>query len=351
MPNPKVWVMRAGGDGEDEESALSRGMAIIGFRHAVDLMSYPTLEAIADALMKADKAPNQDRANTLARQLWAFSRRAEVGDTVVLPLKTQPGQIAMGVLEGPYAYVKVGDELRHTRKVKWVRPDIPRTTFQQDLLYSFGAFLTVCRITRNDAESRVAVVMGGKPDPGYDEAATGGEQQSVSVEISDTTASVDLALAAHNEIVDYVRENFPSHDLARLVAAILHAEGYAVTVSPPGPDGGADILAGRGPLGLDSPTLCVQVKATQESADVKILRELVGTMNTFKADQGLLVCWGGFKPTTRQEARQHAFKVRLWDQSDVVRGIYRTYDKLPAEIQADLPMKHVWMLVREDVSK
>jgi restriction system protein len=348
MAYPKVWVMRAGGYGEDEEVALGKGLAIIGFRNAGDLMKYPNVEAIAEALKKGDKTPNQDRADTQARQLWAFSRQAQEGDTVVLPLKTQPGQIALGLLAGPYEYAKVGDELRHTRKVKWVRPDLPRTTFQQDLLYSFGAFLTVCRIRRNDAERRVAAVMEGKADPGFEDAAAPQQRPAVGVEASDVTAPADLAQAAQDEVVEYVRRRFPGHDLARLVAEILVAEGYSVNVSQPGPDGGADILAGRGPLGIDSPTLCVQVKATQESADVKIFRELVGTMNSFKADQGLLVCWGGFKQTTKSEARQQAFKVRLWDQSEIVNAIYRNYEKLSAEIQAELPLKQVWMLVPED---
>jgi restriction system protein len=351
MAYPKVWVMRAGGYGEDEETALSEGMAIIGFRNVGNLMSFQSVEAISAALKKADKAPNQDRADTQARQLWAFSRQAQQGDTVVLPLKNRPGQIALGVLSGPYAYAKVGDENRHVRKVKWVLPDLPRTTFRQDLLYSFGAFLTVCRIRRNEAERRVASVMEGKGDPGFEDTESAQGQPAASVEASDVTASADLAQAAHDEIVAFVREHFPDHDLARLVGAILTAEGYSVHVSSPGPDGGADILAGRGPLGLDSPTLCVQVKATQDSADVKIFRELVGTMNSFKADQGLLVCWGGFKQTTKTEARQQVFRVRLWDQSDIVSAIYRTYEKLSPEIQAELPMKHIWMLVPEDSTK
>lgn len=348
MPYPKVWVMRAGGHGEDEEVAIREGLAVIGFREVGDLMSFPSVDAIAEALQKADKSPNQDRSYTQARQLWAFSRQAENGDAVVLPLKSRPGQIALGVLSGPYGYAKVGDEERHTRSVSWRRPDLPRTTFQQDLLYSFGAFLTVCRIRRNDAEKRVAAVMEGNPDPGYSEAVIGVGVGTESVDDSESTVAVDLAQAAQDEILAYIRQRFPAHDLARLVGAILTAEGYIVHLSPPGPDGGADILAGRGPLGLDSPTLCVQVKATADSADVRIFRELVGTMESFKAEQGLLVCWGGFKSTTRNEARQQSFKVRLWDQSDVVNAIYRTYENLPPEIQAELPLKRVWMLVHED---
>jgi restriction system protein len=191
--------------------------------------------------------------------------------------------------------------------------------------------------------------MEGKSDPGFEDTAVAEQRPTTSVEASDVTAAVDLAQAAQDEIVEYVRKRFPGHDLARLVGAILVAEDYSVQVSAPGPDGGADILAGRGPLGLDSPTLCVQVKASLESADVKVFRELVGTMESFKADQGLLVCWSGFKQTTKNEARQQqSFKVRLWDQSDVVSAIYRNYERLAPEVQAELPLKRVWMLVPEE---
>lgn len=32
---------------------------------------------------------------------------------------------------------------------------MPRSSFDQDLRYSLGAFMTVCRMARNDAEARV----------------------------------------------------------------------------------------------------------------------------------------------------------------------------------------------------
>ena len=71
-------------------------------------------------------------------------------------------------------------------------------------------------------------------------------------------------------------------------------------------------------------------------------------MQTFDAEQGLLVCWGGFNKSVMQESRQGYFMVRLWDSSDLVKAIYRNYEKLPAEIQAELPLKRVWMLVVEE---
>jgi restriction system protein len=93
--------------------------------------------------------------------------------------------------------------------------------------------------------------------------------------------------------------------------------------------------------------LCVQVKSQNSPADVTVYRTLQGSMQSFKAEQGLLVCWGGFNKVVLTEAKQGHFSVRLWESSDLVRAIYRTYEKLPAEIQAELPLKRVWMLVKE----
>jgi len=342
--------MRAGGHGEDEDAALSEGRAIIGYQEIEDLSPFKDVAAIAKALLKTIASANENRAANWARQLWAFRAQAQTNDVVVLPLKTRAGQIALGRISGPYEYVKVAGKYRHTRKVDWVKPDIARSTFKQDLLYSFGAFLTVCRVRRNDAEHRVAAVIAGKPDPGYEGTEDTASFADVA-EASDSAAVIDLAQAAQDEVIVYVRKQFQKHDLARLVAAVLQAEGYITYVSRPGPDGGADILAGRGPLGLDAPTLCVQVKSGEDAEDVKVLRELIGTMDTFKAAQGLLVCWGGVTQPLKSEARQHVFKVRLWDQSDLVNAIYRTYDKLSPEIQAELPLKKIWILVREEINE
>jgi len=129
---------------------------------------------------------------------------------------------------------------------------------------------------------------------------------------------------------------------------VLKADGWVTKVSPAGADGGVDILAGRGSLGLDQPRLCVQVKSQTTPADVTVYRTLQGAMQSFKAEQGLLVCWGGFNKVVRVESKQGHFSVRLWESRDLVEAIYRQYEHLPAEIQAELPLKKVWMLVMEE---
>jgi len=344
---PRVFLVRGGRNGEDEEYALDHGLAIIGKRE------YPSLEGAQDYetilnLVKESTPDIKPRAQgNSAGQLWAFAVGMNEGDIVVLPRKLT-SQVALGVVTGPYKYRKIGGEYRHTRPVKWIRPDVPRTVFSQDLLYSFGAFMTVCNISRNDAERRVAAVLEGKADPGFQgEAAKQAKIPTQPIGTGDSE-SVDLSELAHDQVVAHIQSRFSRHMLAQLVDAVLKADGWVTKFSPPGPDGGVDIFAGRGSLGLDHPRLCVQVKSQTSPCDVTVYRTLQGSMQTFKAEQGLLVCWGGFNKAVQAEAKQGYFSVRLWESRDLVEAIYRNYERLPAEIQAELPLKKVWMLVMEE---
>jgi len=347
----RVFLTRAGGTGEDEDLALDMGIAVIGF---LEVPSLAVAKDYADVfkIVEKDWVGAKPRAvGNKAGQLWAFALSMQVGDIVVLPRK-RTSQIALGRINGPYEYRKIGSHFRHVRTVEWIRQDVPRTAFEQDLLYSFGAFMTVCRVSRNDAERRVATVLAGKTDPGPLVAAPGKSHKVAPTTAElESEAAPDLLQHAHDQIIAHIQARFAGHALSRLVEAVLRADGWVTRNSPQGADGGVDILAGRGSLGLDAPRLCVQVKSQPSAADVTVYRTLQGTMQTFKAEQGLLVCWGGFNKAVLAEARQSHFTVRLWDSRDLVESIYRTYEQLPAEIQADLPLKRVWMLVPGEVEE
>jgi restriction system protein len=132
------------------------------------------------------------------------------------------------------------------------------------------------------------------------------------------------------------------------VGAILQAQGYTIKISPEGADGGVDIIAGKGALGLEHPHLAVQVKSSISPVDVSVLRELKGVMSSFDADLGLLVAWGGYRGTVEKEANRQFFKIRLWDSNDLVTMLQTYYEQLPADIQAELPLKRIWALVPEE---
>ena len=332
-----VWVVRAGRNGEDESTALERGIAIIGFRRLSDLSKVVNDEGKIAQMVEEDYGKTSHGASQLIR----FLRRIKEDDIIVLPLKTRSRQIAIGRVLGPYNYRKIDGAYFHTRAVKWERTDISRNDIGQDLLYSLGSNLTVFRVKRNNAEKRFAAIIAGQPDPERS------NNDDVDASTSEEPSLTDIAGEAENQILEHLRKRFREHDLTRLVGEILKAEGYSVLSSTGGPDGGADILAGRGAMGFDDPKICVQVKSSETATEDRALRDLQGTMQNFKANQGLFVSWGGFTKPAERLARQAYFSVRLWEAKDILSALYRIYEKLPEEIQTEIPMKRVWTLVSD----
>ncbi len=84
--------------------------------------------------------------------------------------------------------------------------------------------------------------------------------------------------AAWAQIDDYLRHLNP-YDFQNLVSALLRGMGYFVEwVSPPGPDGGIDILAHTDPLGAKGPRILVQVKHRDSKATVEQLRSFLAIL-------------------------------------------------------------------------
>ena len=130
-----------------------------------------------------------------------------------------------GLSRDPIDTAQVNAENRHTRTVEWLLPEVPRSTFGQDLLYSFGAFMTVCNISRNDAVHRVQAILDGKPDPGVTVSLPSGNDLSPGM--IQPRLSQTLAQLAHDQIVKQIQSRFVGHDLTRLVDAVLRADGWS----------------------------------------------------------------------------------------------------------------------------
>lgn len=346
-----LWGVRSGKYGEREALALDRGLAVIGWEELPDLTNVPDRAALRSLL--ATIYPNEKPKTRLTweSQLWPFLRVMAEGELIVMPLKQRSG-LALGKISGSYAYRQEGGEWLHTRQIDWIR-EVPRSAFAQDIQHSFGAFLTVFQVYRNEAEQRVRAVIDGKTDP-----ALSGMLLPVSkileAPVSDVAASeaqsgpIDLVQAAEDAIRFRIGTIFKGHRLSVLIGALLETEGYSVVVSPPGADGGVDILAGKGPLGFDPPRLVVQVKSQDSSVDVSVLRELQGVMSQFGASQGLLVAWGGITKALSREAQRLFFAIRIWDSGDVIRVLQDGYEHLPDVVKADLPLKRIWTLAEDD---
>lgn len=331
-----LWMVRAGRNGEQEEGALEHGVATIGWNELPDLSSIRSRDKLKALYEEYYPGEKKMKVANAVGQIWRFTSLIERDDLVAVPLKTRSA-FAIGRVTGPYEYrVDLSPIIHHVRRVEWIQTDLARAAFEQDLLYSFGAIMTVCQIQRNEAERRVRAILAGERIP-WPPNGDG-----------DGTEEVDVEQVARDQILGYISTHFKGHALARLVEAILHAQGYVTKISEPGPDGGVDILAAAGRMGFDQPRLCVQVKSSDSAVDVNVLRSLQGTMRNFGADQGLLVSWGGFTRPTLEEARRTFFTVRLWDSGDLLEALVKNYDGLVDSLQAELPLKRMWALVLEE---
>jgi restriction system protein len=150
--------------------------------------------------------------------------------------------------------------------------------------------------------------------------------------------------AVRDVVRTYLIENFAGHKLTSLVAAILQAEGFTCDVSPPGPDYGVDILAGTGPLGLDSPTLVVEVKSENTQIGVPVLNQLKGALSTHGADQALLVAWGGLTKPAEELRRTQRLSIQVWTAEDLLDRLFSVYERLSDEMRARVPLKRTWIL-------
>lgn len=343
-------ALRAGRHGERDDWALTNGHSGGGWRELPDLSPFKTREEIAEVTAGTFVGAPQGRINTYAAQLWALRGRIEPGDLLVMPLKTTK-KIAMGPVTSGYCYL--GDDqlpdCRHVVTVDWQVTDLPRTAVKQDLLYTLGSAISIFAPSKNNAVARLQHLLQHRTDPGAVTplAIPGVGPRAAPVpddsEVDEPELTTDYEQAAIDQIMAQIQEDFAGHALAGLVGAVLEVEGFRCFVSPPGPDGGVDITAGRGPLGLDTPRLVVQVKSG-EAVGSPVVSQLQGVMTAYGADQGLLVAWSGLtKPAREMLGHQH-MRVRVWEAADLIEAVLRNYDRLPDEIQTQLPLKRIWVL-------
>ncbi len=346
-----LWLIRGGKYGEFEEHFLERDRVCLTFGGLTetDLSSAHDYAAMKALVQQAYPNEPPRRLGNWTGQIWAFASGIKAGDWVVLPRKKQ-ATIAIGEVAGPYRFERSLDPLlRHWRKVNWLSREIPRTVFDQDLLYSFGAFMTICEIKRNDAAARIRAIAKAGWRPASTRVAIPTDSSEASQREPEEEDEIpDLEQLASDQIAQRIEREFKGHGLARLVAAILNAQGYTTHVSLPGPDKGVDILAAPDPLGFGSPRICVQVKSGDDAVDRPTMDQLIGVMQNVGAQQGLLVSWGGFKNSVERETASQFFRVRLWGRNELVDQILEHYERLPAELRAELPLKRIWVVAAQE---
>ena len=332
-----VWVVKAGRYGEGEEDAINNSLVGIDFGLRKSVAEFSGRDSLrADLLTLSEYSGDQEKKSpNSASQLWRFANELKPGDAVVLPRKL-PKVVAVGTVTGDYRY-QPELPFPHVRPVEWVATDIPRSSFDQDLLYSFGGLLTVFQVNRTDAQQRIEQVVrqhrAGEPTP--------------APVIPNESVPVDLQDVISDSIVERIRQKFTGHRLEYLVEEILKAQGYTTLQTRRGADGGIDVVAGKGEMGFEEPRLCVQVKSGTAPLDLADYNRLQGNVHSFGANHGLLVSLSGFTRPVLNENERSFFEIRLWGAEELTQNLLDTYDNLPTDVRTDIPLVNRKVLAPE----
>lgn len=339
-----IWLFRAGKSGEYENKFLNDGKIYLTWDELnTDLSKQSDRQKLLEYLLDFYSDAKRNTVRNWLGQIYPIAHRIKKGDWIILPSKLKSA-IHIGVVRGEYKYrPNANNPFFHSRDVDWFATDIPRSKFDQDLLYSFGAFMTVCQIKRNNAEERIKSMSQNN----WNSTHTDLKIPQNDIAEDDTTidsSQIDLEEFANDQIAKLLIRQFKGHRMEFLIESILQAKGYTTYHSPEGADKGIDILAAPQPMGFGQPRLCVQVKSTDSPIDRPTLDQLIGAIHNFGADQGLLVSWSGFKSSVEKERPNQFFKVRLWSQKEIINEFLKNYDQLDEEIKAEIPLKRVWAL-------
>lgn len=310
-----------------------------------DLTPCKSREAVVDVVTSTFQGEPAGKIANFAGQLWALRGRIKPGDLMVMPLKTTK-QIALGRVTGPYEYRSAEEDpnKRHVVPVDWERIDLPRSAVKQDLLFTLGSAMSIFSPSKNNAVARLEHLLNYGTDPGQSAATAGkGGTTSIDAEVVDEPElQTDIEEVATDRITNKIKEEFAGHGLTTLVTAVLTSMGLQCRQSPPGPDGGIDIIAGRGVLGLDDPII-VQVKSGGP-VGAPVVSQLQGVMSNYGARQGLLVAWGGLTKPAQDSLKSNQLRIRVWQDTDIVEAVLAHYERLDEDIRSQLPLKRVWML-------
>jgi restriction system protein len=173
-------------------------------------------------------------------------------------------QIAIGQVTEGYEYLATEEDpnCRHVVRVHWQRRDLPRTAVKQDLLFTLGSVMSDFALSKNNAATRLEHLLDHGTDPSEVPAAgNAGSKRAVPTARNEAEAvdeaemATDIEEVVYDRITARISEDLAGHNLATLVTATLEPDGPKCTQTPPGPDGGVDIIADRGVLGLDNPIL------------------------------------------------------------------------------------------------
>ena len=324
---PTLWGLHAGKTGDAHTLFLKKKVVAVGWNKMPNLSTLPpNREGFKAAVTKAFPHKKPGAIPNIAGQLFRFMHEMQKNDLIIYPSKRDK-QLHIGKIVGEYQYnPKLSEGYPHQRSVEWINK-FPRTRFSQGALYEIGSAMSFFQV-KNYADEFLAALEGKSAPTLVD------EDETVAV------VAQDIEQNTRDFVIKTLSQELKGHPFADFVAHLLNKMGYHTRVSPPGPDGGIDIIAHKDELGFEPPIIKVQVKSNDGNVGDPVVSALYG-----KVDQnefGLLVTLGGFTRPAINFADNKS-NLRLIDGDELVDLILAYYDEFDSRYKGILPLKRVFV--------
>jgi restriction system protein len=326
---PTLWGIHAGRTGDADRLFSTESVVALGWPKVGDLSKLANnRDAFKAAVVQAypDKVPGAIPGN--AGQLYRLIHEAKVGDFVIYPSKLDR-TVHIGQITGEYKYAPDKEPAYpNHRPVKWLKV-VPRTSFTQGALYEIGSALSLFQV-KNYADEFLAKIQ--KSDPA-----------KLDIESEDAAVKViaeEIQESTHDFVLKRFSQELKGHPLANFVAHLLNTMGYRTRISPPGADGGVDIIAHPDELGFQSPIIKVQVKSSQEKVGDATVKSLYGNVDS--KEYGMFVTLGSFTPPARSFERTKS-NLRLIDGVQLVDLTLEHYEQLDSRYKGLIPLKRIYV--------
>ena len=246
----RLWIVRAGKQGDRELAAIEQGRLLPGFLEVGDLRLFPDRNAILEHLVQVMPDGGRNRLRNFAAQLNQFAHTIQPGDLVMMPQQGYRRRLDRR------DYGRLHLQCRRSIQAFPSGKLVPGVRAAQHFQAGPAPF---SRRVHDDLRGQAQLSVGsgacGPGDRNRSRVPVGEARPHLraTTRYEDADAedyAVDIEDIANQQIVSLIKSEFAGHALADLVAEILRVEGYTTKVSPPGPDGGVDILATGGTLGL-----------------------------------------------------------------------------------------------------
>lgn len=155
----KVWVIRAGKYGTEENFALENNCVVVKWWIELPDLNDLDEEKIKELIAQhREKIPNP---KGIHHQALRFRDDPREGELVILPLKGHRNHIAIGEIRGAYKYHEEQKDngTAHQYPVEWLNKLFLRDRLPDDLYQSIKSQSTVFTLGPADADARIRALL------------------------------------------------------------------------------------------------------------------------------------------------------------------------------------------------